>query len=457
MLHFFERYFAVFAAGALIFLAAPTRSWAEDGELFILNYEDASVSPRAKVVNLTERLRRLVRQCIPGGKKRKTREIFAIFADGKRFKPFTFQFDKQNDLRVILPPSYPRVMSEPAALPRLAGWYLFGRAGKDPDLEKHCRNSWFTVGIARKVLGEMTPSHTPFSGYFPAAYTLTSASRYPTLQSLLETELTPDDTAARLVYEEYCELLVLICARSGLFRSGLLGKILDAVEQDPARRDMPDLFRTLARPHLEAKMPGLFPKGMDREKYAAACEQWFRQELDDLLNLNFLPAPAEKLERLYLAAVQFEGKPKKDSGQEKPDGTVIRGNLSGLVRNWDRLEAPEGIAGAVTARLARLNSRTSPDLKIPLEEVRNALRIFAGMPVPENGSRLLEAERKWFRALERNLALEKMLADAEQECVTPAGRYYLTFHLIDYGKRTSARPLSRLAALLEQAENGEVK
>ena len=314
MLRFFERYFVFFAAGALFFLSVPAGSQTADGGLYILNYEDAT-SPRAQVVDLTERLRRLVRLSIPGGKKQKTRDIFLVFADGKKNKPFTFQLDKRNDLRIILPPSYSMLMEEPAALPRLTGWYLFGRAGKDPNLETHCRNSWFVVGFARKVLEEMNPSHTPFSGYFPAAYTLTSASRYPTLSSLLGTPLTPDDTAARLIYEEYCELLVLICARSGLFRAGLLSEILDAVEQDPGRKDMPALFRTLARPYMEARMPELFPKGLNEKQLAEAYEQWFRQELDNMLNLNFLPAPAEKIERLYLETVQFEGKLKDEQEQ----------------------------------------------------------------------------------------------------------------------------------------------
>lgn len=459
MLRFFERYFVFFAAGALFFLTVPAGLRAADGTLYILNYEDTSVSPRAKVVDMTERLRRLVRQSISGGRRQKTREIFAVFADGKKFKPFTFQFDKQNDLRIVLPPSYPQVMAEPASLPRLTGWYLFGRAGKDPDLEKHCRNSWFTVGLARKLLEEMNPTNTPFSGYFPAAYTLTSASRYPTLQSLLETELTPDDTAARLIYEEYCELLVLICARSELFKNGLLSRILDAVEQTPGRRDMPELFRTLARPFMEKRFPELFPKGLNKQQLAAAYERWFRQELDDLLNINFLPAPAEKIEQLYLTAVQFEGRLKTDGekGKDPKPGPAIHGDLSVLIRDWDRLEAPEPIAVGMAARLSRLNTRTSPDLKIPLENVRNALLAFARKPVPENGKILLKTEQDLFRALEKNLVLARLLTDTERECVTPAGRYYLTFHLIDYGKRISAQPPPRLAALLERAGSEDAK
>ena len=85
MLRFFDKYFVFFAAGTIFSLTVPAGLQAADGKLYILNYEDAAVSPRAKVVDMTERLRRLVRQSIPGGKKQKTREIFAVFPDGKRF------------------------------------------------------------------------------------------------------------------------------------------------------------------------------------------------------------------------------------------------------------------------------------------------------------------------------------------------------------------------------------
>ena len=79
------------------------------------------------------------------------------------------------------------------------------------------------------------------------------------------------------------------------------------------------------------------------------------------------------------------------------------------------------------------------------------------MPLPENGKQLLAKEQELFCALERNLVLADFLTKAELECVATAGRYYLTFHEIDYEERLSAQPLPRLAALLEQTGNEDVK
>ena len=277
-MQFFSRYFAFFISAAAVFLAGAGSAAAADGEFYVLNYENAATSPRARVVNLTERLKRLARQSLRLPKSRRGREIFTTLSDGRKEKLFTYRMDKRGNMRIILPNSYDKLLQEPGTLPMLTGWYLFGHAAKNPELEKTFRNSWFVVGLSRKALGEMNLVRTPFAGYFPAAYTLTSVSRYPTLQSLLETELLPEDTAPRLIYEEYCELLVMICARNGLFRGGMLYRLLDDLEKDPSRKDMPELFRKHSRRVLEKRVPKIFKRIANDAELKTAYESWFRKE-----------------------------------------------------------------------------------------------------------------------------------------------------------------------------------
>ena len=450
MLHFFKRYFAVFASGLAFFLPFWNSPAANDS-LYMLNYEDAATSPRAKVVDLCERLKRLTRQSLSDGKIRQKREIFIQLSDGGKHRPFTYRMDRRNNMRIILPETYSKLMAEPGALPRLTGWYLFGHAGKNPEQEKYFRNSWFIVGLSRKLLGEMNSSGTPFSGYFPAAYTLTSASRYPSLQSLLETPLFPDDTTLRLIYEEYCELLVMICSRNGLFRGGLLSRILDELEKSPRRQDMPELFRTHARAILEKRSPKIFPAKLTRQEFQTACEVWFRSELDELLNHGFLPAHAEKVETRYLEAVHFTSPLRKEKTDD-PKPPVVQGGLAELIHYYNRLAAPETTVQTIIRRLSKLTWTAPPDLKIPAGNVHNALRKFAEQPSQQSGKQLLKAEQEFFRALERNLVLEDFLNTAERQTVTPGARYYLTFHLIDYDKHPSRQPLPRLTKLLETTE-----
>ncbi len=472
-MHFFGRYFVIFMSGAAFFLTG-VRPAAADGEFYVLNYENAATSPRARLISLTERLKRLARQSLHLPKSRKAREIFATLSDGKKEKIFTYRMDKRGNMRIILPNSYEKLWQEPAALPRLTGWYLFGHAAKNPELEKSFRNSWFVVGLSRKVMGEMNLVRMPFAGYFPAAYTLTSVSRYPTLQSLLETELLPDDTVPRLIYEEYCELLVMICARSGLFRAGLLSRLLDELEKDPSRQDMPDLFRKHSRKALEKRAPKIFKGIAANDQLKAAFETWFRKELEELLNYGFLPASAAKIETLYLKAVRFEspmkprgktagerkGGGKPSAGQEKEeDQTVdtVSGGLEELIANYQELDAPERTAADIVGGISRLRHMSPPDLKIPLSNIRNALLTFAAKPSVRNGNALLRTEQEFFRALENHLALEKFLAETEVGCVSPAARYYLTFSLIGYGKKPEQQPLRRLAELLENTDTESEK
>ena len=449
MLHFFRKYFAFFTGGLVFFLSAGTDIKAADGTLYLLNYEDVETSPRARVIQLTEKLKRLSRQTVPSVKTGRTREIFAVLSDGRKSRPFTFRTDKLGNLRIILPDSYPKLLSEPDVLPRLTAWYLFGRAGKNPELEKYVRNSWFAVGLARKLFEEMNSSRTPFSGYFPAAYTLTSTNRYPTLQSLLETPLKPEDTVLRMIYEEYCELLVLICARNGLFKGGLLANLLDELEKSPERDDMPDLFRNLAYPILKKRSPKIFPPDLMEPRLRDAYEIWFRRELDEMLNWNFLPAPAEKIETRYLQTVHFSS-PLKKTDQNNQKTETVQGGLKTLIQYYRQLENPEKTAHSILDGLVRLIYSASPDLKVPISRIRSAVQNFTAAPSAQTGELLLSEEQNFFRSVEKNLLLTQFLSETERECVAPATRYYLTFSLIDYEKRMQVQPVPRLTRLLEQ-------
>jgi len=451
-----SRFFGKYLIFSVMLLAVPLpdRSGvqAADNMLYMLNFEDAAVSPRGRVIMLSEQLKRLVRQCIPSrGEKSSVREIFSVLSDGKSSLPFTFRLDKYNNLRCFLPDSYPKLMAEPAALPRLTGIFLFGRAGKDPALEKHFRNSWFVVGLSRKLLDDMNPLATPFNGYFPAAYALTSAEVYPSLHRLLATPLLPEDTAPRLIYEEYCQLLVMICIRNGLFREGLLARMLDELEKNPDA-DMPEMFCRLTLPRLKKKRPSLFPASPAVPDQSEIMEKWFRQELDALLNGMFLPPGSEKMESRYLEAVRFSAELKTAGQNQTAPPVQIQGGLLELTRQYDRLKEPEKTAHEIVFKLTRLLRLSPGSLKIPLERVRTALQEFIRTPQPAAAARLLEAERQVFTALEKNLVLERFLSETDRDCVAPAARYYLTFHLIDYHRSSGEEPLPQLVRLLEQTE-----
>lgn len=450
MRHFFGRYFIIFAAAAF-FPPSSGVSGADGADRFyLLQYEDAATSPRGMATGISERLKRLSRQAAPAGRDRKMREVFVRLADRKKEPVFTCRLDRQNNLRITLPNHYQELLAEPDALPRLTGWILFGRCGKNPDLEKYFRNSWFITGLTRKALTEMQMYRSPFSGYFPAAYTLTSADRYPSLQSVLSVPLKPEDTAPRLIYEEYCELLVMICAKNGLFKQGLLVQMLDELEKSPENPDMPEMFRRLALPVLEKRAKKFFRPNLSGKELSDAYEVWFRNELDSLLNSRFLPASEEKIETLYQQNVQFESAAKQNGEERNSETEIIRGGIPELVRLRDRLAEPGRTAELLANAVTSLLPKASPDLEIPLYEVRAALNTFAAAPSENTGKNLLRAEQLFYRALERRTALRKFLEDTELQCVAPAARYHATFPLLSLRNRPEAQSCKRLAEFLNR-------
>ncbi len=441
---FLRIYFTLlFSAAALAPVSGAVQETVSGGRLYMLDYEDVTLSPRAKVVDLGERMKRLARQTIPAaGENRQVHEVYIELADKNKQPRFGVRMDRKNNFRIILPDRYSELLAEPEGVIRLMSWMVLARIGASPEQERRIRHSWFITGMARKVLEEMSPNKTPFAGYFPAAYALTSHDVYPSLESLLSTPLEPGDTAPRLLYEEYCELFLLMCARNGLFRSSLLADIVNDSLRDPSAGPYA-LFKKHALAHLARKEKHMFTEEVLKQP-DRALNEWFQKELNRLLNWNFLPASAWKVELAYNAATRF-------SGYGKPDGeTEPEGGICDLAQSWDNLREPEKLSAAMAERLAGMGRIVSPDLSAPLREVWSSLTALPANHSPPALRRVLEANAAFYRALERNIALEKFLSDTERDCVSPVARYYLTFGLIGFSRYSFAQPLKPLMDFLDE-------
>lgn len=445
MFRFLRIYFILLCSAALGFsVSAAGRETASDSRLYMLDYEDVALSPRARVVDLGERMKRLARQIIPlTGENREVREVHIELADKNKQPRFGIRTDRKDNFRITLPDNFSELLAEPDGVLRLMSWIVLARVGAPPEQESRIRYSWFITGMARKVLGEMSPGRSPFSGYFPAAYGLTSYDVYPSLEALLTTPLEPSDTAPRLLYEEYCELFLLICARNGLFRSSMMADIVNDTLRDPSAPQYP-LFKKHALAHLTKKEKNSFPEDVLSQPDQALSE-WFRKELNRLLNLSFLPASSRKVELAYNAAVRFTGVENSDGKKE------IRGGIDDLSGSWDKLRAPEKVAAAMADRVAGVMRFVSPDLRPSLREVWDSLTFLQTNRSSAAFSRVREANSAFYTALERHIALEKFLSDTERDCVSPAARYYLTFGLIGFSRHSFGQPLNPLMDFLDES------
>lgn len=433
----------LFAAGSTPVSGAVSEPSSGGDRFYVLEYEDVKSSPRAKVVDIGERMKRLTRQTIPlAGQDRSVHEVYIELAVKDIQPRFSVRLDKKNNLRVTLPDKYQEFLAEPEGVTRLMSWLVLARVGAAPEQERLIRNSWYVTGMSRKVLEEMSPKKTPFAGYFPAAYALTSYDIYPSMQSLLSTPLVPVDASLRLVYEEYCELFLMICARNGLFKSPLLADIVNDSLRDPSA-DSYALFKKHALAHLAKKESRMFTEEALKQP-DRVLNEWFQKELNRLLNWNFLPASAQKVELAYNAATLFSGFDRQEGKKE------FKGGICDLALSWEKLKEPEMLSGAMAERLAGVSRIAPPDLTGPLTEVRTALNALQTDRSPQAFKRVKDADTAFFRALEQHIALEKFLSDTERDCVSPAARYYLSFKLLDFSRRSFGQPMAPLADFLDK-------
>lgn len=408
------------------------------GERIYLNlhYEDLSTSPWGRAADFGERLKRLARQALPPRGHCFTVNI--VLAEPSEPQTFSAKEGKHRLLRVTIPRDYAKIEPDMRSVTNLTAWLLLANLGVRPEHADKIRDSWYVTGLARKALSEMHLIHSPFSGYFPAAYAFGADGILPTLRQVTAVPLRIEDSAPRLVYEEYCELLLELCSRSRLFREGFLAetvrRTLDGSAPDGFR-----LFAETAGPAILKRNPGILKqdaRGAEREK---ELEKWFRGGLERLLTLDLLPASVRRVETEYRAATRF---------QYRADGSVLTGSPADFVHQWDKMERPWERLTELMNRLLALGRIVPPDLAIPLSDIRSALSRFRTDRSEESLRSFQCAESAFFRAMERHIALERMLEKTERHVLSPATRYFVTFPVLNQWEKRGASPSPGIDAFL---------
>ena len=478
MLQNFRKYFS---GGLLILLLIPLLLTgaplpAPVSKYYPVRFEDAKISPRARTIVLVNMLRKDIMHVLPAERKlgHPPRKVSVLYEKGNPAEVFSMRKNRHGTCIISLPENCEDLLQLNNALPTLCAWMLAASAGMDPAKAEALRNSWYVTGIARKLLRSIMPVKSPFTQYFPSAYVLTAHNKYPTLKSLLNQELTGEDSCARLLYEEYSELLVLICIRQGLFRKGLLPFLMEKTRMGENRKDMAAYFQDFAFRHFSSEKKGkhLFKIRPGREIRAEeVLEQFFRQETEKLLNWNFLPASALKLETRYQKATFFEVPLKKDGPRDNnrirlaskkffrkqtPDSSdrreMVRGDLEKLTRIYPDLANPAEAALKMALNTGKIAFMASPDLLPALLEVRSALLFFAGKQNPSSARRLLKADENFHAALERNVLLEQFLEKTENKVLAPSVRYYVTLTLLQKNPLEDLPTVRRLEKFLRETQ-----
>ncbi len=404
-----------------------------------LHYEDLSVSSWAQASDFGERMKRLARQALPPVRYAYTPII--TLAEKNAPQVFKAELEKQRLLRITIPQDYRRIEPDIRSITNLMSWLLLANAGLKPEHADKIRDSWYVTGLARKALSEMSLINSPFSDYYPAAYLFESYGISPTLRQVTSVPLRVNDSAPRLIYEEYSELLIEFCSRNRLFRSGFLGEIIRKTLASP-EADGCLLFAETAGEQILKRNPGILRqnvKGAERER---ELDKWFQRELERLLTWNLLPASVQRIETEYHKAVRF---------RYRHEGSTLTGTPPDFASQWEKMDNPNELLTAVMDKLLALGQLIPPDLAIPLSEVRSSLSRFRTDRSEESLQQFRQAEASFFTELERHIAIEHFLNATEKRMLPPATRYFITFQVLRQWEARGASPVSGINALL----NGE--
>ena len=434
----FSGIFFLFLAG-LIFHAQQTSGATK---VYFSEYEDLANSNWAKANDFAERLKRLARQTMPyNGQSYQTVIVLA-----EKNKPQTFhaEFDGRKTVRIQIPSDYRLFLHDMSSTTRLCSWFLLANAGLPPEHAQIIQNTWFVTGLTRKAIHEMHFVDTPFSSYYPAAYTLESHALAPKLKKIAGTPLLPTDAAPRMIYEEYCELLVLICAKNKLFKEDNLHQIILETVRSFPNTDHFRIFLNHMAPSVIRRETGT--KKLPEQEQADFMEQWFRRELSRALTWDLLPASVQRIEQEYRKAVTFQYR-RRETGSE------LTGKLVDLAEQWDQMEQPEKLHAEVLRRLILLGQIVPPDLVHPLSALRFAVIKFRTARTPAEIAEMKNAEAKFFAALENHIAIDRFLNRTERESLPPGTRFYLTRWMLWQKEMRESIPVTGIDRLLEKSSN----
>lgn len=408
--------FSVFFLSLILNAESPKKT---AGQYLYLQMEEASFSPRAKLIFLMDQISHQTNLVLPYNHlQKKSFPVTISYLPKDKLSGFELKIRKNGSYNIRLPDTITVFQRDPELIYRLTGLFLLARNGMGAELEPEIRNTWFVVGLARYYQREFQQVKTPFTSYYPAAYVLTSYRKYPSLHSLLTTPLMPDDGMPRLLYEEYSELLVHACQKKGLFHKGLLSTLLNGIKRNGKKFNMEKTFRDT------------FQKIAAHKKKEFNADDWFRESITFHLSWNFLPESAFALEQAYQKAIQFTASAKGNSKDKKPQ--IISGNLHDLVRESRKLRSPGEAAASMAKNIFEITRFASPDMVHPLHNVRIALLHFGQNQNDETAKALLAADKNFYAAIERNLLLEKFLAESEIRGVVPSAQYYYSLRRMNY-------------------------
>ncbi len=362
------------------------------GQIIMHDYTEADLSPAFQGKRSVERLCRIVNTCMPEDRNVHWK-VVAKYDPSLPYSRFAAEMDRRlREMQIRFPADFPRWMRSRESMRQLTAWVFLAKLDLPPEHADRLKTHWLVRAVAAKAIQTLNRPPIPFVQEYPFAYTLTSCGYYPVGGLPVWDEMPGTPPALQQLNDEYAELLMESCARSGFFRRERFAEqlLLAAVNGE------------------ECDLAKLLPS----ESAAADPEMWFRGCMDGRLFAFYAPMSAVHFETMYreLAVIRWQD----------PDGKVQHCRLPELYQR--RSEIPEYTRQVrqLSHDLARMSRNIHPMLHEPFNQLRrNLAEILAGREAPQD---FATAERTLFAAVDRLMQIESMLSEVQKQKIPPGVR-----------------------------------
>lgn len=369
---------------------------------------------------LALRFRTVVRTALPRTSDRLKPEILCSFHVPPPDGEGTFGLVRKNWSRreITFPAHFNAWADDAKCLDLFVRWSCLARLGFAPEDQERVPNNWVFAALVRRTATEEWNFRSSRFGRFPAAYAFASHGIFPALKDIVSSAPVASDGYARMVYEEWAQLLFDLCSRSGAIRDGRLELWLTDLIRNP-EADRYALFERHILKNLEAygkKRFGRFVMTGD----SFDPDKWFRRETEKLLLSRFLPISLSYLETAYRQALRL---PRKDGGT-----ITIRELAETMEKGPLPLDSQLALSESII-RLTELAYTAPPLVFSPFSALVDEISQFRTSGKTETTvARLDAAEQKFLEALERQALTDMILKEAEQRHVPFGRRYTLSLH-----------------------------
>ena len=369
---------------------------------------------------LALRFRTAVRTALPRTSDRLKPEIFCAFhvppPDGEG--AFGLVRKSWNRREIAFPARFNAWADDANCLDLFVRWSCLARLGFAPEDQARVPDNWFFAALVRRTATEEWNFRSSRFGRFPAAYAFASHGIFPALKDIVSSAPAASDGYARMVYEEWAQLLFDLCSRSGAVRDGRLELWLTDLIRNP-EADRYALFERHVLKNLEAYGKKRFGRFVMTDG-SFDPDKWFRRETEKLLLSRFLPISLCYLETAYRQALRL---PRKDGG------TITVRELAESAKEGALPLDSQLVLSESIIRLTELAYTAPPQVVSPFSAFVDEIARFRTFGKTEKTvARIDAAERKFLEVLERQALTDLILKEAERRHVPFGRRYTLSLH-----------------------------